>query len=114
MAAAEQAERLFESLRSLGGRKLAALGVIGVLVFALTGLAGYMLSRPSYEPLYSGLDRADVGTGRLVPGASILGGVLETVKVSAGGRHLTDLFGPGASILVGVLEAVQAPVKDGI
>jgi flagellar M-ring protein FliF len=61
MSAAEQAERLFESLRRLGGRKLAALGIIGVLVFALTGLAGYMLSRPTFEPLYSGLDRADVG-----------------------------------------------------
>jgi flagellar M-ring protein FliF len=40
---------------------LIALGVIGVSVFAMTGLAGYFLSRPASEVLYAGLDRQDVG-----------------------------------------------------
>ena len=60
MSALEQAERILSSLRQLGTRRLVALGVIGVLVFALTGVAGFVLSRPTFEPLYSGLDRADV------------------------------------------------------
>ena len=37
-----------------------ALAMIGVTVFAATGFAGYYLSRPSTETLYSGLDRDDV------------------------------------------------------
>jgi len=61
MAALDQAGRLVDNLKGLGTRRLLALGLIGVLVFALTGVAGYLLSRPAYEPLYSGLDRADVG-----------------------------------------------------
>ncbi|MDO9442854.1 MAG: flagellar basal-body MS-ring/collar protein FliF [Beijerinckiaceae bacterium] len=61
MSAVEQAERVLSGLRQLGTRRLIALGVIGVLVFALTGVAGFVLSRPSFEQLYSGLDRADVG-----------------------------------------------------
>ena len=42
------------------GRKLAALAAIGIAVFALTGIGGYYLSRPSMETLYAGLDRQDV------------------------------------------------------
>jgi flagellar M-ring protein FliF len=39
-----------------------ALGVIGVSVFAMTGLAGYFLRRPAAaEVLYAGLDRQDAG-----------------------------------------------------
>ncbi|MDB5648632.1 MAG: flagellar M-ring protein FliF, partial [Hyphomicrobiales bacterium] len=49
MTAVEQAERLLSGLRQLGTRRLIALGVIGVLVFALTGIAGYVLSRPTFE-----------------------------------------------------------------
>ena len=36
------------------------LGLIGVAIFAMTGLAGYYLSRPTMETLYSGLDRDDI------------------------------------------------------
>ena len=57
----EQIERLWGSLLKLGSRRLIALGVIGVSVFAMTGLAGYFLSRPATEVLYAGLDRQDVG-----------------------------------------------------
>ncbi|MCI0468247.1 MAG: flagellar M-ring protein FliF [Beijerinckiaceae bacterium] len=57
----EQIERLWSSLLKLGSRRLIALGVIGVSVFLMTGLAGYFLSRPSAEVLYAGLDRQDAG-----------------------------------------------------
>lgn len=61
MVVQEQIERLWSSLLKLGSRRLIALGVIGVSVFAMTGLAGYFLSRPATEVLYAGLDRQDVG-----------------------------------------------------
>jgi flagellar M-ring protein FliF len=55
-----QAERLWTSLQGLGVRRLVALALIGIVTFAVTGLAGYYLSRPTTETLYSGLDRDDV------------------------------------------------------
>jgi flagellar M-ring protein FliF len=61
MAVQKQIERLWDSLLKLGSRRLIALGVIGISVFAMTGLAGYFLSRPSVEVLYTGLDRQDAG-----------------------------------------------------
>ncbi len=61
MVGQAQIERLWGNLLKLGSRRLIALGVIGVSVFALTGLAGYFLSRPATEILYAGLDRQDVG-----------------------------------------------------
>lgn len=61
MVLQEQIERLWAGLLKLGSRRLIALGVIGVSVFSMTGLAGYFLSRPSSEILYAGLDRQDVG-----------------------------------------------------
>lgn len=61
MVVQEHIERLWASLLKLGSRRLIALGVIGASVFAMTGLAGYFLSRPSQEVLYANLDRQDVG-----------------------------------------------------
>ena len=55
-----QIERLWANLQGLGVRRLSALALIGVAVFATTGLAGYYLSRPTMETLYSGLDRDDI------------------------------------------------------
>ena len=55
-----QIERLWANLRGLGARRLSALALIGVAAFVTTGLAGYYLSRPTMEILYSGLDRDDV------------------------------------------------------
>ncbi len=60
MNAMDQLARLWASLLSLGPKRLAALGLIGASVFAVTGLGGYYLSRPSFEILYAGLDRQDV------------------------------------------------------
>ena len=56
-----QTEKLWASLQGLGVRRLSALALIGVAVFAMTGLAGWYLSRPTMEVVYSGLDRDDVG-----------------------------------------------------
>jgi flagellar M-ring protein FliF len=60
MTGREHAERLWGSLLELGARRLAALGIIGLTVFAVVGLGGLYLSRPAMEVLYSGLDREDV------------------------------------------------------
>ncbi len=60
MAALEQAKRVWENLLRLGTRRLFGLGMTGLVVFLVTGLAGYYLSRPAQELLYSGLDRDDV------------------------------------------------------
>ena len=60
MSIREQIERLFSNLIALGPRRLALLGAIGVVVFGLVGAAGYFLSRPTNEVLYSGLDKQDV------------------------------------------------------
>ncbi len=61
MTALEQAERFWANLIKLGTKRLIALGATGVAVFAITALAGYYLSRPSYEVLYTGLERQDTG-----------------------------------------------------
>ena len=53
-------ERLWTNLLGLGLRRLLALGLIGLAVAAVTGLAGYELSRPAMETLYAGLGRDDV------------------------------------------------------
>ena len=55
-----QTERLWANLQGLGVRRLVALALIGVAAFAVTGLAGYSLSRPTMETRYSGLDRDDI------------------------------------------------------
>ena len=55
-----QMERLWTNLQGLGVRRLVALALIGAAVFAVTAFAGYYLSRPTMETLYSGLDRDDV------------------------------------------------------
>ena len=60
MTIREQAERLLSNLLALGPRRLALLGAIGLIVFGLVGAAGYYLSRPANDILYSGLDKQDV------------------------------------------------------
>jgi flagellar M-ring protein FliF len=62
MNALAQAKRIWANLAALGAKRLAALALVGGLVFALTGLAGWWLSRPTQETLYSGLDRDDVAS----------------------------------------------------
>jgi flagellar M-ring protein FliF len=56
----EQLERLWSSLLGLGARRLAALGLIGLSVFAAIAGGSYYLSRPEFETLYIGLNAQDV------------------------------------------------------
>jgi flagellar M-ring protein FliF len=60
MIGREQLERLWSNLVSLGARRLAALAVVGLSVFAAVGLGSYYLSRPDFETLYAGLNPLDV------------------------------------------------------
>jgi len=60
MTGREHAERLWANLLNLGPRRLIALAVLGLTVFAAVGLGGYYMSRPTQEVLYAGLDRQDV------------------------------------------------------
>ncbi|RVU20049.1 flagellar basal-body MS-ring/collar protein FliF [Methylobacterium oryzihabitans] len=61
MSGREHAERLWSNIVELGPRRIAALGVIGLVVFLAVGLGAYYLSRPAHETLYTGLNREDVG-----------------------------------------------------
>ncbi|WP_182084919.1 flagellar basal-body MS-ring/collar protein FliF [Aureimonas sp. ME7] len=60
MVARAEAQKLLSNLQGLGGRKLGALALVGVLAIALVSLAAFYLSKPTMEVLYSGLDRQDV------------------------------------------------------
>jgi flagellar M-ring protein FliF len=60
MIGREQLERLWSNLSSLGPRRLLALGLVGLTVFAGVGLGSYQLSRPSLDTLYAGLGPQDV------------------------------------------------------
>jgi flagellar M-ring protein FliF len=72
MNALAQARRVAANLMALGAKRLTALALIGALVFVFTGFAGWWLSRPTHETLYSGLDRDDViGIGAALQDAGI-------------------------------------------
>ena len=60
MPGSEQAEKILENLKSLGPRRLLALGVIGLVTLLLVSGGAYYLSRPQMTTLYSGLDREDI------------------------------------------------------
>jgi flagellar M-ring protein FliF len=86
-----QFERLWGNLLGLGAKRLAALAAIGLIVFAATGFAGYFLSRPTFETLYSGLDRDDVvGIGSALREAGI------AFDVTADGATVTVPVGQAA------------------
>jgi flagellar M-ring protein FliF len=93
MTALEQAKRIWANLAKLGTRRLIGLGVTGLAVFAVTGLAGYYLSRPSLELLYSGLDRQDV---------SRIGSALKEANIDF------DISSDGSSVFVRFGETAQA------
>ena len=69
----DQINLLLGNLRSLGAKKLAALGLTFALVVAMVSTAAYYLSRPTFETLYAGLVREDV---------SRIGSVLKSTGVS--------------------------------
>ncbi|MCI4678834.1 flagellar M-ring protein FliF [Rhodoblastus acidophilus] len=91
MAFREQFERFVSNLLALGPRRLALLAAIGLAVFALVGAAGYFLSRPTNEILYSGLDKEDVSRiGAALREASV------NFDVSADGATVYVAFGDTA------------------
>src|ERR1700733_2275522 len=93
MSFQEQLQKLLASLSQLGWRRLTALTLIGLAVFAITGLGGYYLSRPSMETLYAGLDRQDV---------SGIGSALSEAGIPF------DVSSDGATVLVKYSQTAQA------
>ena len=62
----EQIQSLIDNLRSFGPKRLALLGGVGAIVVTIILLGSLYLNKPSYETLYVGLDRTDVGQIGLV------------------------------------------------
>ncbi len=93
MSGREQAERLLSSVKGLGVRRLAALGVIGAVVLLVIGLSTYYLGQPERTPLYTGLSRDDVGR---------IGSVLKDYGVDF------DVSADGGTVLVGFSDAARA------
>ncbi|WP_132255158.1 flagellar basal-body MS-ring/collar protein FliF [Methylobacterium segetis] len=93
MSGREQAERLWSNIIELGPRRLAALGLIGLVVFLAVGLGAYYLSRPAQEPLYTGLSREDVAR---------IGGVLKDSGIPF------DVSADGTAVLVAYGNTAQA------
>jgi len=93
MIGREQLERLWMSLLGLGARRLGALALVGVTVFATVALSGYYLSRPDHETLYGGLNAQDV---------SRIGATLKEA-----GRAF-DVNSQGTAVLVRRGQAAQA------
>jgi flagellar M-ring protein FliF len=78
-------ERLSSSLLNLGARRLVALALVGITVFAAVGIGSYYLSRPVLEPLYVGLTQQD---------ATRMGGVLREAGIPF------DMTADGSQLLV--------------
>lgn len=57
----EQIKSIIDNLRSFGPKRLAMLAGVGLAVIAVILTASIYLNKPSYETLYVGLDRNDVG-----------------------------------------------------
>jgi len=86
-------QTMARNLGGLGARRLIALGLVGLFVFLLVGVAGYVLSRPQREVLYAGLDPQDV---------SRIGAALEEVGVPF------DVSVDGTAVLVDYGETAKA------
>jgi len=93
MAGREQMERLWANLAGLGGRRLAALGLVGATVLIAIAIGTYYLSQPERETLYTGLSREDVAQ---------IGRVLADNGISF------DASADGTSVLVGYGDTARA------
>lgn len=60
MISKQRVDHISAGLLKLGTRRLAALGVVGIVVMACVGLAAVYLSRPVMQPIYTGLSSQDV------------------------------------------------------
>lgn len=85
--------RLRTGLAGLGTRRLIALGLAGVMVFAAVAVSSYILSKPAREVLYTGLDVQDI---------SQIGAALEEAGISF------DVNAEGTAVLVDHGKTAQA------
>ena len=60
MISKQRFEHIGAGLLKLGARRLAVLGVVGIVVMASVVLAAAYLSRPAMQPIYTGLSAQDV------------------------------------------------------
>lgn len=86
-----QMSRLAASLQALGARRLATLGLAGLLLVIAVFVAGYMLTRPQYEVLYTGLSARDVSAI-----GAVLGEARIDFDVSADGQTVKVAYGQAA------------------
>ena len=93
MVGREQLERLWRSLMALGARRLATLGLVGLVAFATVGLGSYYLSRPQLEAIYTGLSPQDV---------SRIGAALKEAGIAF------DVNSQGTAVLVRYGQTAQA------
>lgn len=66
----EQLQKIADNLGALGPKRLAIMGGMAALVFAVVVIGAIYLNRPAYETLYVGLDRGDVTKIGVVLGES--------------------------------------------
>ena len=87
----EHLAQLGNNIARLGYRRLAVLAVAGVMVAFAVVVSGYMLTRPNFEVLYTGLSARDV---------SAMGAVLSEARirydVSADGKTIKVAYGEAA------------------
>ncbi len=93
MLGLEQLQNLWSNLLALGTKRLAALGLIGLAVFASVGFGSFYLSRSDYDTLYAGLTGQDV---------SRIGAVLKEAGIDF------DVNAEGTKIMVRREETAQA------
>jgi flagellar M-ring protein FliF len=93
MLGLEQLEKLWSNLLALGAKRLAALGVVGLAVFASVAFGSYHLSRSDYDTLYAGLNAQDV---------SRIGAALKDAGIAF------DVNAEGSSVMVRREETAQA------
>lgn len=84
----ETLDRLRKLAITLGARKLAAMGIVGALLFGAVLLGGIYLNHPQYQTLYVGLSREDVSRMGLALGEAGI-----RFDVSSDGTSLLVPFG---------------------
>jgi flagellar M-ring protein FliF len=93
MTGRAQAEKLWQNILALGGRRLAALGLVGLTVLLAVAGGAYYLSRPVQEALYTGLSREDVNR---------IGGALKDAGIAF------DVSSDGTAVLVAHADTASA------
>jgi flagellar M-ring protein FliF len=93
MTGRAQAEKLWQNILALGGRRLAALGLVGLTVLLAVAGGAYYLSRPVQEALYTGLSREDVNR---------IGGALKDAGIAF------DVSSDGTAVLVAHADTANA------